>query len=63
MKVEITGVSDWKSYGIRMGFYAYFKEAIKKEVLEEINKGMEVMHGGGNYRRVLSQIISKIEKL
>lgn len=32
------GVSQWKNHGIKYSYWEYFKEQVRKEILEEIKK-------------------------
>jgi len=57
------GVSQWKEYGKKYGYWKYFK----KEELDKVNKildqALEQIHGGGNGRRLLIHAKNKINKL
>lgn len=60
------GISQWKEYGKKYGYWEYFESEVKKEIIEKIQKLPTGLTPDGEYRwvdvRELKKLITKLNE-
>ncbi len=57
------GVSQWRNHGQKYKYWAYFEKQIRADFVAQLQAASKQIHGGGNGRMVLLQLIDKLKKL
>ena len=57
------GCSQWASHGRKYKYWQYFAKEIRADFITELQAASKQIHGGGNGRRILAELIEKLKKL